>query len=104
MKQRKLLSTHRFSELKETPSWATVGPAKDKHKALTYRWKFYAMVVNESEDWPTVKFMHFLLQNDVCSALQMKLKLIHWNTNLSLNINFSDFRFWTFRIEKGVFY
>ena len=28
------------SELKKTPSWAKVGPAKDKHQAPTHRWKF----------------------------------------------------------------
>ena len=47
-------------ELKKTPIWAPVGHAKDKHKALTNQWKRYAIVVMESEVWPTVNFMHFL--------------------------------------------
>ena len=33
---------------------AKVGPAKYKHQALTHRIKLYAMVVIESEAWPTV--------------------------------------------------
>ena len=49
MKQRKWLSTYRQSKLMKIPSPATVGPAKDKHQALTYRWKFYSRAVNESE-------------------------------------------------------
>ena len=41
MKQRKGLMTHRMSELKKTSSWATVGPATDKHQAPTHRLKLY---------------------------------------------------------------
>ena len=39
---------------KETSSWATVGPATDKHQAQTHRLKFYVRAVIESEAWPTV--------------------------------------------------
>ena len=54
MKQRKGLMTHRQSELKKTSSWATVGPATDKHQAPTHRLKFYVRAVIESEAWPTI--------------------------------------------------
>ena len=50
MKQRKGLMT----ELKKTSSWATVGPATDKHQAPTLRLKVYVRAVIESEAWPTV--------------------------------------------------
>ena len=86
---------------KPSLSWATVGPSKDKHQAATHQWKFSAKVVIVSDALPTVNFMHFLLQNDVfhCSAWQMKLKLPHWNADLSLYSNFCDFRFWPFQIK-----
>ena len=54
MKQRKGLTTHGMSELKETSSWATVGPATDKHQAPTQRLKVYVTAVIKSEAWPTV--------------------------------------------------
>ena len=41
-------------ELKKTSSWATVGPATDKHQAPTHRLKLYVRAVIESEAWPTV--------------------------------------------------
>ena len=53
-KQRKGPKTHRRSELKKTPSWATVGPATDKHQAPTHRSKLYVRAIIESEAWPTV--------------------------------------------------
>ena len=39
---------------KETSSWATVGPATDKHQAPTHQLKLYARAVIESVAWPTV--------------------------------------------------
>ena len=42
------------SELKKTSSWASVGPATDKHQAPTHRLKLYVRAVIESEAWPTV--------------------------------------------------
>ena len=39
---------------KENSSWATVGPATDKHQAPTHRLKLYVRAVLESEAWPTV--------------------------------------------------
>ena len=54
MFQRKWLITHRYSELKKTSSWATVGPAKDKHQAPTNGLKLYVKAVFKSEAWPTV--------------------------------------------------
>ena len=65
MNHRTWLSTHRQSKLhvkKTNPSWDTVGPAKDKHQALTQRWKFYSRVVFEPEVLPTVNCIHFILQ------------------------------------------
>ena len=47
------------TELMKKPSWATVGPAKDKQQALTNQLKFYARVVIESDVWPILNFMHF---------------------------------------------
>ena len=40
--------------LKKTSSWATVGPATDKHQAPTHLLKLYVRAVIESEAWPTV--------------------------------------------------
>ena len=54
MKQRKVLVTHRKSELKKTLSWATVGPATDKHQAPTNRLKLEVRAVIEYEAWSTV--------------------------------------------------
>ena len=42
------------SELKKTSSWATVGPATDKHQAPTHQLKLHVRAVIESEAWPTV--------------------------------------------------
>ena len=42
------------SELKETSSWATVGPTNNKHQAPTNGLKFYVSAVIESEAWPAV--------------------------------------------------
>ena len=39
---------------KKTSSWATVGPATDKHQAPTHRSKLYVRAVIESEAWPGV--------------------------------------------------
>ena len=39
---------------KKTSSWATVGPATDKHQAPTHQLKLYVRAVIESEAWPTV--------------------------------------------------
>ena len=50
MKQRKRLTT----ELKKTPSWATVGPATDKHQTPTHQLKLYVRAVIKSKAWPTV--------------------------------------------------
>ena len=44
MKQEKGLSTHILSETKKNPSWATVGPAKDK----------------TSHTDPPMKFLHLI--------------------------------------------
>ena len=49
VKQRKGLTTHSKSELKKTSSWATVGPATDKHQAPTHRLKLYVRAIIESE-------------------------------------------------------
>ena len=42
------------SQSQRKPSWATVGPATDKHQAPTHRLKLYVRAVKESEAWPTV--------------------------------------------------
>ena len=44
------LTDHK-SELKKTSSWATVGPATDKHQTPTHRLKLYVRAVIESEAW-----------------------------------------------------
>ena len=100
-KQRKWLSTHWQPGLKKNPSWATVNPTEDKHQALTHRWNCYAIVVMEYEVWPTVNFKHFLFLMTFfyCSTWQMILKWPHWNTDLSLNSIFCDFRVLPFHIK-----
>ena len=55
MQQRKGLTTHRYSELKKTSSWATVGLATDKHQAPTHQFKLYVWAAIETETWPTVE-------------------------------------------------
>ena len=60
---------------KETPSWAKVGQDIGKQQVLTYRWKWYAIVVMGSEVWPSVNFMHFLLQNDVFLLFSMTIEI-----------------------------
>ena len=52
--KRKWLTTLRWSELKKTSSWVTMGPATDKYQAPTHRLKIYVRAVTESEAWPTV--------------------------------------------------
>ena len=39
---------------KETSSWATAGPATDKHQTLTHRLKLYVRAVIDSDAWSTV--------------------------------------------------
>ena len=48
MKQKKGLTTYRYSGLKEAWSWATVGQAAANHQAPTHRLKLYVRAVIES--------------------------------------------------------
>ena len=64
MKQRHWLTTDRKSELNKTSSWATVGPAADKHQAPTHRLKPYARAVIESEAFDFTSTILF-----TCSAM-----------------------------------
>ena len=60
-----VLNSLTVKSLRHTPSWATVGPAKDKHQALTHRWKWYAMVIMESEVCPHRELHVFFIPYDV---------------------------------------
>ena len=77
-KQRKFFSTHWQSELKKKPSWATVGPAKDKHQALTNRWKRHGVwSLTHSEFHAFLKWRLFSTTNEIkIASLTHKLEPI----------------------------
>ena len=91
-KQRKWLSTHWQSDLKKNPSWATVGPAKDKHQALTHRWKCFAIVVIKSGVWSSVNVVHFLLQMTFLLLFSMTNEIKITSLKARLELKFSILR------------
>ena len=46
--------THSKSEPKKNSNWASIGPANDKHQALTNRLKLCVRAVIVSKVWSTV--------------------------------------------------
>ena len=83
-------------ELKKNPDWATVGPAKyTDHQALTHRWKWYAIVVMESEVDPSwiscnnFLFVLFSIKNEIIITsikhkLQSKNSKRVWSGNTTI--------------------